>query len=677
MTWPTRQAMVAASGSCLAVIMALYVAFFFDLPNPWWAMASVFLAQPSRPLTGAIWAKASYRVAGTVMGGLVSIVIVPNFASYPEMLFLALGSWLAVCVFGGAFDRTPRSYVFYLAGYTATFITMGSALNPAIVFDLAVARVEEIVIGVVALAVAQSLIFPTNVGPIATEKLDCVMGRARGWIRDSLSSSIPTPAPRGLAASLTEINLLATDWRFEGSFSKTRQQALWALEERLLMLLPAVTAVEDRILSLQEEDRNQFGITTLLAQAAGWAETTDGSEPGAKDRLLERITHFDEAIGPAPSLAEMLRFSLAARLSVLVRLWAESLQLSAIATGRIGRMPPNLSTIVAGASPRSLHTDGSIALVSALVACMTTFAVGMFSVSIQWSDGGLAVMFAALCLALFSPLDDPTPVLWQLCAGLLAILPVAVFYECTVLPLIDGFPLLAVSLLPIVFPLTLLFSYPKHAFLALGGLVGFTLGMALQPTFVSNLPNLLNLYSSAVLGIIFAILGIGLGRVIHPHVAINRLLRLGWSELSSLALQRSKLSAAGPVSRAIDRVGLLTPRLARVEPSDPAKLLRVLEEARLAAALVELKGIRPYIGSNAAVHIDSTLQVLADHFDRLAASEDSELPETVVARLDAAITSILSLEDKWTKRAGLDAALNIRQVLFPAGQPYRPKAITP
>src|ERR1700733_7505635 len=82
----------------LAVILALYVAFSLSLPNPWWAMVTVFLAQPPQNLVGAIWAKALYRVAGTAIGLLASLAIIPRLSSAPELMILALAAWVALCL---------------------------------------------------------------------------------------------------------------------------------------------------------------------------------------------------------------------------------------------------------------------------------------------------------------------------------------------------------------------------------------------------------------------------------------------------------------------------------------------------------------------------------------------------------------------------------------------------
>ncbi|HEY1744834.1 MAG TPA: FUSC family protein, partial [Granulicella sp.] len=98
----TRRVLTFAATTYLATILALFVAFLFDLQNPWWAMLTVFIAQPLQPLTGAIWAKSVYRVIGTVVGGILCVVLVPLLASYQTLLLLALGVWLGICVYAGS-----------------------------------------------------------------------------------------------------------------------------------------------------------------------------------------------------------------------------------------------------------------------------------------------------------------------------------------------------------------------------------------------------------------------------------------------------------------------------------------------------------------------------------------------------------------------------------------------
>src|SRR5579859_4641274 len=89
----------------LASMLALFIAFSFELPNPWWAVVTVFLT--SQPiLGGGIVAKAVYRLCGTLLGLAAALVIIPNLVDAPELMMLALAGWLSLCLFLALQDRT-------------------------------------------------------------------------------------------------------------------------------------------------------------------------------------------------------------------------------------------------------------------------------------------------------------------------------------------------------------------------------------------------------------------------------------------------------------------------------------------------------------------------------------------------------------------------------------------
>jgi uncharacterized membrane protein YccC len=452
LTWPIPRALLSALSGYLAVILALYVAFALDLPNPWWAMATVYLAQPPRALVGAIWAKAFYRVGGTIVGMIVSIVLIPNLANCPELMILALAGWVGLCVFGGVLDRTPRSYTFMLAGYTVALIGLPAAAHPEGIFDVAVTRAEEIIIGVLAPALVQSLLFP----PAMTGKLDDVMGRARSRISAGLRALAPVSPPWDLAVQLTEINLLASDWRFEGTFSRFRQRALWALEERLIALLPLVTAVEDRLAVVREA----WGpdLTVLTSRIAAWVATADEAGTEAQELVAKEIEGITPQLGPASNWTETVLASLTGHLTELVTIWHECMVLDAAFRASNARARRGASHLIAGARPRALHVDRGIALLSAVVAALTVIWVAAFSIAIQWESAAFAVGTAALCCSLFATADDPTPLVRDIVLGFLISMPLPLFFSFVILPRIDGFVMLSMVLFPIVTVLGLLLN---------------------------------------------------------------------------------------------------------------------------------------------------------------------------------------------------------------------------
>src|SRR5499427_3419498 len=202
----------------IATILALFIAFSLDLKTPAWAMLTVYLT--SQPLSGALRAKAVYRVIGTFIGGAAMVAIVPNLVDAPELTTLAIILWVALCVFISLLDRTPRSYMFVLSGYTAALIGFPSVLAPSTVFDTAVSRVEEITLGVVCAAIVHGLIFPKSAFSALEQKLRSAIADTRRWLVDALTQQA-TPETeterRRIAADISELYLLGTNLRFDTS----------------------------------------------------------------------------------------------------------------------------------------------------------------------------------------------------------------------------------------------------------------------------------------------------------------------------------------------------------------------------------------------------------------------------------------------------------------------------
>src|ERR1700731_5042552 len=207
------------SGNCwLATILPLFIAFSLDLKSPGWAMTPVYLT--SQPLSGVMRAKAVYRAIGTFVGGAAMVAIVPNLVDAPELTTLAIILWVALCVFVSLLDRTPRSYMFVLSGYTAALIGFPSVLAPDTVFDTAVSRVEEITLGVVCAAIVHSLFFPKSAFSAFEQKLRSAIADTRRWLADGLTQQATPEAEmerRRIAADISELYLLGASLRFDTS----------------------------------------------------------------------------------------------------------------------------------------------------------------------------------------------------------------------------------------------------------------------------------------------------------------------------------------------------------------------------------------------------------------------------------------------------------------------------
>src|SRR5499427_1281093 len=228
----------------IATILALFIAFSLDLKTPAWSMLTVYLT--SQPLSGALRAKAAYRVIGTFIGGAAMIAIVPNLVDAPELTTLAIILWVALCAYLSLLDRTPRSYMFVLSGYTAALIGFPSVLAPGTVFETAVSRVEEITLGVVCAAIVHSLFFPKSAFSAFEQKLKSTVADTRRWLVDGLTQQAGPEADRErrrIAADITELYLLGTSLRFDTSPHRLDIAIVRAFDRKIVGLLPLISAV--------------------------------------------------------------------------------------------------------------------------------------------------------------------------------------------------------------------------------------------------------------------------------------------------------------------------------------------------------------------------------------------------------------------------------------------------
>jgi uncharacterized membrane protein YccC len=121
--------------------------------------------------------------------------VVPALVEWPALLSLALAAWVGGCLFLSLLRPSPRSYVLMLAGYTATIIAFPSVNRPETIFDIASARMTEIMLGICATVVQPVLadVVAERLGP----RLSTWLADAEIWLRDAMHG---TPRPKRTAA---------------------------------------------------------------------------------------------------------------------------------------------------------------------------------------------------------------------------------------------------------------------------------------------------------------------------------------------------------------------------------------------------------------------------------------------------------------------------------------------
>lgn len=316
-----RQAWLFSAKTFAASIAALYVGLAGNLSRPYWAMATVYIV--SQPLLGPTRAKGVYRVLGTLLAGAATLVMLPNLVETPLLLSAAMALWLSACLFLALLNRGPRGYAFLLAGYTTAFIGFPAVTAPEGIFDTVVARSEEIILGTVMAVLFAALVFPASVKPMLTARIGNWMQDAAQWCRQVLQRG-PSQAPRNrLAADLVQFEALIAFVRHDDPRHAGAVPTLEQLRARMLMLLPVLSSMADRLDALQR-DGSALPLATaaLLEDVAAWV---DQGEDAPSDADVGTLRARIAALRPVvdQDIEHLLLASLLLRLEELLDLWQD------------------------------------------------------------------------------------------------------------------------------------------------------------------------------------------------------------------------------------------------------------------------------------------------------------------------------------------------------------------
>ena len=136
------EALEAALSVTLAVLAALAV----HSDNPWWAGISAF--QVTRTSLAIALSRGVMRVAGSVVGAVVAVIVLGLFVYQPLPFCLCLFVVAIIGYFGFAISRF--SYGWLIGAVTANLIMLIGFTQPQGVFTIAVDRVADVVTGTAA-----------------------------------------------------------------------------------------------------------------------------------------------------------------------------------------------------------------------------------------------------------------------------------------------------------------------------------------------------------------------------------------------------------------------------------------------------------------------------------------------------------------------------------------------
>ena len=154
-----KYALINALKTALAMLLAYFTGLLFGKIFhiqiiEQWMVITVFVTMPVQPNLGGVLNRALMRLLGTVVGGLIAILIILFFKDRAIELLISIPLVIISIYFTVAVPKF--SYAMFLAGLTLAIVIFEH--NTSI--EIAITRVFEIALGVVIVLIVNRFIFP-------------------------------------------------------------------------------------------------------------------------------------------------------------------------------------------------------------------------------------------------------------------------------------------------------------------------------------------------------------------------------------------------------------------------------------------------------------------------------------------------------------------------------------
>jgi uncharacterized membrane protein YccC len=667
MTLPTLRDWVFSVKTFAGAMLALWIALRIGLGRPYWAMATVYIV--AQPLTGAMRSKAVYRFCGTMLGAVATIALIPNLVNAPVLLIAALSLWVGGCIYFAVLDRTPRSYIFLLAGYSVALIGFPLVNAPDTVWDVVLARVEEITLGIACTTVIGSIVFPVPLGPALTARLDNWIRNAADWTVGVLSGApeeaANAAARRKVAADSVEIATLATHLAYDVSNLQTATVPVAILHQRVLLLLPVVSGAAERIRLLREFGGIAPPLRAVLDRMSAWIRAGRVADLSEATELHADIDALEPTIDATADWKTVVLAGLLVRLSELTDLVHDIMALRR----QIRAEQPRLArlTFAGGeAIATYYHRDHIMALYSALAAIFAIAVVSAFWIGTAWPEGAGAASLAAIGCAFFAAQDDPAPSLFAfLVAAVIAIVIDAV-YLFAVLPRANSFEMLVLAFAPAFLVLGVLMSMPATA--RAGGPIAFIAAtqLALSSSYAGDFPSYVNGSAAAIAGVGATAIIIRIIRSVSAEWTAYRLLRHNRRDLATIAANRSSANLRTFVVLMLDRLSLVVPRLAISAAGADGAATSALADLRVGVNIIGLQRDAPKLPERLRAAVRKMLDAIAVHYRRHSLDPADA---ALLGMIDRVIAEVVQDPASITRELLLQLS-GIRRGLFPNAPPY-------
>lgn len=466
----------------LAAWLALWVALKMEMDQPATALLTVVIVMHFR--SGMVMTKSYYRLIGTVIGILFSMLLVAWFAQDRFPFFIAAALWIGLCTAGSLVTRNFQSYGFVLAGYTLCIVGLPATLTPWHTFQIASTRLSEIGVGLLSATLVSELILPQRLW----ENIQAVV---RSKFRD-FSQLLGTGAPAGLnqpflkfMQDLYQLESFRASVQFETDDARVHSTTINQLNVRFTAVSTTYVVFQRLVQRLQARGRSAEAEALLaLMQPLAEAILIDGrpaSDAQGLARLQQTVTDFQlgftalfsRQLQALASLPDANRLEVETGAELLQRLATElaaylQTYVLLVAHPRARQVDSREFT----ADQLYMHIDWLPVSIAAIRGALTLLILAAIWMTIDWPSGILAMTLGVITSTLFAASPAPMATIRQFALGVL--LGIALVYVSNVfwLTAAHDYVMLCIVIAPAILLTAWLSARPTTA------LVGAGLGIA-------------------------------------------------------------------------------------------------------------------------------------------------------------------------------------------------------
>lgn len=617
---PSRLDIIFACKTFVAGMLALFISFELDLINPMWSIGTVLII--ASPYSGMVSSKCIYRLVGTAAGAIIALLLTPHFINTPWLFTIILALWVGFALYISLLDRTPRSYVFMLAGYSTAMIVYNAItyVDTYNIFDIALARVLEISVGVISTAVVSATFFPVHVGAMIKQRVIKTLQDLENIFEKLISAQDTNQNYTQILGVITrdasDIHALAVHLAYEKGELQGMTKPLQEMLHQVSLVVANLVAMSQRIKQLE-----QMPLTTLAPRLSQLRQQTlqflNQEKQLTADNLSDLPPQFEQDFSELIAMASSEQKTVLAALKMDVRHFIANMLAVKLLWQQIQKghkeIPSEITTITT--KYPSLHRDHGIAVRGGISAVLITFIVTGAWILSGWKAGFMMAQMGAITACILTALDNPVPVLRIFIWGSIVSAGLVFIYAFGIFPHITHFWQLALVLFPIF--LVAVSMMANQMLMPIGMVLGINtmMGLNLHNKYSMDAVSYLDSSFAMILGVLVSLIVIDLVRAVSPDTSATRILSLHYQAMRQALTLSYGIDFKIHLRSMLDRVGVLNSKMVQ-----NAELKYAIQNALIESAsivdLVRLQEIRQKLPHYVDLQMQIALleQQLAEYF---------------------------------------------------------------